>query len=79
MLMPSERKQAIDILVQTTVNTNYNTGSTLHEVLRNGHKGFASYSDLELMRALTTLGKKTQAHEVQSFLAMIAVDKFILE
>lgn len=79
MLMPSERNQAIDIMVQHYQSTMHSSHQNVKDILRNGHKGFASYTDLELLRAIQALAKKTQAFEVQNFISTIAADKFVLE
>ena len=83
MLMPNERYQAIEILVRTySSNSSYNTynGTTeIQSILRNGHKGFAAYTDGELMRAIQALAKKSNSHEIVSFVQQIAMDKFVLE
>lgn len=79
--MPNERNQAIDILVNNYSQSVQYGGSSnsITQMLRNGHKGFASYTDHELLRAIQTLGKKTNSFEVQNFISTIAADKFILE
>lgn len=82
MLMPSERAQAIKILTNATMQCaeyRYNVTEYVQNLLTHGHKGFSAYSDLELLRAIQTMAKKTQSHEVVSFISTIAADKFILE
>ncbi len=79
--MPSERTQAINILTQSYAsNANfYGNSQAVLDLLKFGHKGFASYTDLELLRAIQSLGKKTNSFEVQNFISTIAADKFVLE
>lgn len=81
MLMPCERAQAINLLTVTYINggqIRYG-GQELNNMLMYGHKGFASYTDHELLRAIQTLAKKTNSYEVQNFISTIAADKFVLE
>ena len=80
MLMPDERADAIRIL------TDQYQGSQMHhqqdaikKMLMFGHRGFAQYSDLELMRAMQTLAKKNPQFEVQNFVSKIAADRFLME
>ncbi len=79
--MPCERTQAIQLLAQHYENSGQARygGRPLQDILINGHKGFASYTDHELLRAIQTLAKKTNAYEIQNFISTIAADKFVLE
>lgn len=81
MLMPNERSQAIELLTRTYQNNQmgYNGSVDVKNMLMYGHKGFANYTDHELMRAIQTLAKKTNSHEIVSFVQSIAIDKFVLE
>lgn len=79
MLLPNERNQAIDLLVNNYSHTVSYGSNEMLNLLRNGHKGFASYSDHELLRAVQTLARKTDKWEVKNFISTIAADKFVLE
>lgn len=81
MLMPHERSQAIQILTSTYVNSGNLSygGQPYKDMLMYGHKGFAEYTDHELLRAMQSLAKKSNSHEIVSFIQNIAVDKFVLE
>jgi len=82
MLMPHERNQAIEVI------TNYyaanlsqlhnHNGNPTKSLLLNGHKGFASYSDYELMRTMQSLVKVSNNHEIVSFVKDISAARFML-
>ena len=80
MLMPNERAQAIELLTN-----NYQShymhyiNEEVKKLLIYGHKGFANFSDMELMRAIQNLAKKNSSHDIQNFIQNIAIDKFVLE
>lgn len=78
--MPSERSKAIEMLTNAAAQGDIRYGGDhLRDMLMYGHKGFASYSDLELVRAIQTMAKRTSNFEIQNFISTIAADKFILE
>lgn len=80
MLMPNERAEAIVLLTNTyKSNMSYGGINDVTSMLTYGHKGFANFTDAELMRALQSLAKKTNAHDVNSFVQRIAIEKFVLE
>lgn len=80
MLMPNEREQAIQIMVKHYKDTNYNQSHlTMDLMLRNGHKGFSAWTDLELMRGVQAIAKRNQSFDVQNFVSTIAAEKFVLE
>lgn len=81
MLLPSERSQAIQILTNNAANGDfhYHGSQAVRDMLMYGFKGFAQFSDKELLRAIQTLGKKTGNFEVQNFISTISADRFMLE
>lgn len=80
MLTPSERDQAISFLVKYHRDTTYSGSHHIMELmLRNGHKGFASWTDHELLRGVQSIAKKSQSFEINNFISTIAAEKFILE
>jgi hypothetical protein len=87
MLLPNERVQAIKLLTENAFNGNlsgisysYGSGSSeVKDLLMYGFKGFAQYTDKELLRALQTLAKRCNNFEVQNFISTISADKFMLE
>ena len=81
MLMANERSEAIRIITRSYCNAylQYGNDSRITELLTNGHKGFANFSDAELLRALQTLARTTQVFEAQQFITTLAMDKFVLE
>lgn len=54
MLTPDDRIKAIDVLVEYHINTMYNHSSSIDtkKLLMCGFKGFAAFTDQEIMRAL---------------------------
>lgn len=80
MLMPNERAQAIQVLTRNyqSQHMHYNN-EEIQNLLMYGHKGFANFTDHELMRAIQNLAKRSNSHEIQSFVQQIAIDKFVLE
>lgn len=79
MLMPSEREQAIQIMVKHYKDLTYNQHNTVDLMLRNGHKGFSAWTDLELMRGVQGIAKRNNSFDIQNFLSTIAAEKFVLE
>jgi len=82
MLMPNERSEAIKLLAKTyqNIHLQYNGNpNPAVELLTYGHKGFANFTDVELLRALQTFAKKSNSYEAQQFISSIAMDKFVLE
>lgn len=79
MLMPNEREQAITIMVKHYKDQTYNSPDTMSLMLRNGHKGFSAWTDLELMRGVQAIAKRNQSYDIQNFVSTIAAEKFILE
>lgn len=80
MLTPEERAQAIEFMATNVFNSMYNTQqSTLKLMLVNGHKGYAAWTDLELMRGIQGIAKRTNDFHINKFIADIAAEKFILE
>lgn len=77
MLLREERKQAINILVELDVTRCYDPSVLLKEVLADGHKGYNSYSDQELMRALSKIGK--DHYRAQEFISNFLIDRIVLE
>ena len=82
MLMPDERSEAIRVLARSYqsiyMQYNANPNPTI-ELLIHGHKGFANFTDIELLRALQTFAKKNNAYEAQQFITSFAMEKFTLE
>lgn len=83
MLSPEERAKAVEILVDHYVNKLQSEASNyspdLKNYLTNGFKGFASYSDSELVRLLNKLGRKGDNWEAQDFVSSLLLDRIILD
>ena len=79
MLMPTERATAITLVTNFVANTvNYNLDS-IKLILTNGHVGFATCTDRELLRLMQSLSKQNASYDIQQFLQRIAAEKFLLE
>lgn len=80
MLTPEERAKAVEFMATNTFNHMYNAQqSTIKLILINGHRGYAAWTDLELMRGLQAIAKQTSDFHINKFIADIAAEKFILE
>lgn len=81
MLTLEERNKAINLLTDNEVNYVNNNGGTygqfFKDALRNGFRGFASYNDEELLRALNKISKNGNWNASQ-FLTTLAAEKFLL-
>lgn len=90
MLLPEERKRAIDLLVQSDTDRVTSSPAGHNEslaqiILRNGFEGYANFTDAQLMR---TLQKKvsngdpgytsySDLNEIRAFLSSI-MDDFLV-
>jgi hypothetical protein len=85
MLSPSERSTAIDIAVKWSLLNDLDgyaqvySSTSVKNMLLYGHRGFASYSDMELMRYLQAMSITNNDSQARNFIANIAAAKFILE
>ena len=81
MLMPEERARAVNLLAQHAQNSGmyHSANQSVKDILVYGFKGFAQFSDKELMRAIQTVAKSNQSYDIQNFVSTIAADRFLLE
>jgi len=78
--MPNEREQAILFMIKHYKDVTYNASHlTMDLMLRNGHKGFSAWTDLELMRGVQAIAKNNKSYDIQNFISTIAAEKFVLE
>ena len=79
MLKPDERAKAIKIMAMGYQSQMQYNHQQITDMLMFGHKGFAAFSDGELLRAISTFAKQNNNYDAQQFIAGIALDKFVLE
>ena len=78
MLSPIERNEAVNLLVMdqvTKLSSYYGSNIELQKMLTSGFKGYASFSDQELIKALSKIAHEN--YSVRSFLDNI-IDDLIL-
>lgn len=78
MLTPQERNKAIELLIQVSQNSFQYNYQEAQSILRNGFAGYGTFTDGQLMRALSSLAKNGNG-TAQEFISTIAAEKFILE
>lgn len=80
MLMIEERKQAIQILIESEMSKWYDPTQGARELLAIGHKGYNRFTDSELVRALHMLSKTTinNSHRAREFIGNLMVDRIVL-
>lgn len=83
MLSPQDRCKAIDLLCKkqtdNILGNGYVNRQLLHSVIRGGFKGYASFTDQQLLNGLQSFVKNSNDHECINFLSSLALEKFVLE
>jgi len=80
MLSPQDRTKAIELLCRKqAVNIKNDYGMLLHHIIRDGFKGYASFSDQQILNGIQSFVTNSHDNECRDFLSRLALEKFVLE